>query len=151
MLVLFLIYQYRTYEIFITWLSNLHKPYHVENKFSLLNSFFVFSRWSASTLHKSGLSYMHFRNFNYLLLVKICLLFHSFYTVEKYYPIIGILFINGIFIPKLLNNTLASCSLINFDLLQPETAQFDESIVLPFFVFTTFGFLISVFFLHFKQ
>ena len=112
---------------------------HIILKTNFLFEFFLcFSRWSASNLHKSGLSY-------------ICLLFHSFYTVEKYYPIIGILFTNSIFIPKLLNNTLASCSLINFDFLQPQTAQFDESIVLPFFVFTTFGFLISVFFLHFKQ
>ena len=56
----------------------------------------------------------------------------------------------GTFIPaKLLNNQLASCSLINLDFLLPQTAQFDESIILPFFIFLTFGFLLSVFFLHF--
>ena len=52
----------------------------------------------------------------------------------------------GGFIPKLLNNPLASCSLINFSFLLSHTAQFDKSIILPFFVFATFGFLLSVFF-----
>ena len=33
----------------------------------------------------------------------------------------------------------------------PQTTQFDESIILALFVFTTFGFLFSLFFLHFKQ
>ena len=59
------------------------------------------------------------------------ILFHSFYTVKKYYPIIGILFINSIFIPKIFNFPLASCSLINLDILLPQKAQFDESIILP--------------------
>ena len=58
----------------------------------------------------------------------------------------------GIFIPvNLLNNPLASCSLIKFDFLLLHTAHFDTSIILPFLVFKTFGFLLSVFFLHFKQ
>ena len=55
------------------------------------------------------------------------------------------------FITKLLNNPLASCSLINLNFLLSHTAHFDKSIILPFFVFTTFRFLFSVFFLHFKQ
>ena len=49
--------------------------------------------------------------------------------------------VKGVFIPKLLNNPLASCCLINCD----------KSIILPFFVLATFGFLLSVFFLLFKQ
>ena len=60
---------------------------------------------------------------------------------------------NGIFIPvKLLNNLfLASCSLINFSFLLLHTAHFDKSIIHPFLVLATLGFLLSVFFLHFKQ
>ena len=59
--------------------------------------------------------------------------------------------LKGVFIPKLLNNLLASCSLINFDFLLSHTADFDKSIILLFFVLKTFGFLLSVFFLHLKQ
>ena len=56
------------------------------------------------------------------------------------------------FIPvKLLNNSLASHSLINFKFLLLHTAHFDKSIILPFLVFITVLFLLSVFFLHFKQ
>ena len=52
------------------------------------------------------------------------------------------------FIPvKLLNIPLDCCSLVNFDFLLLHTAHFDKSIILlPFLVFTTFGFLLSVFF-----
>ena len=52
-------------------------------------------------------------------------------------------------IPKLLNNPLASCYLTNFDFWLSHTAYFDKSIALPFFVLAIFGFLLSVFFLHF--
>ena len=52
---------------------------------------------------------------------------------------------------NLLNNPSASRSLINFDFLLSHTEHFDKSIILLFLVFTTFGFLLSVFFLHFKQ
>ena len=56
------------------------------------------------------------------------------------------------FIPnKLLNNHVATCSLRNFNFLLLQTAHFDKSITFPFLVLTTFGFLLSVFFLHFKQ
>ena len=51
--------------------------------------------------------------------------------------------------PKLLNNAFACCSLINFDFLLPHIAHFDKIIVLPLVVFKTFGFMLSVFFLHF--
>ena len=54
-------------------------------------------------------------------------------------------------IPKLLDNSLASCSLINFNFSLPHTEPFSQSIILSFFVFTTLGFLLSVFFQHFKQ
>ena len=40
-----------------------------------------------------------------------------------------------LFISKLLNNPLASCSLINLDFLLPQATKFDESIILSFFVF----------------
>ena len=52
---------------------------------------------------------------------------------------------------NLLNNPLASCSLINFDFLQSRTAHFNKCIVLPVLVLTTFGFSLFLFFLHFKQ
>ena len=59
--------------------------------------------------------------------------------------------LKGVLIRRLLINPLASCSLINLDLLLPPAAHFDKSIIFPFFVFTTFGFLLSVIFLYFKQ
>ena len=52
---------------------------------------------------------------------------------------------------NLLNDPLASCNLINFNLLLSHLAHFNKSIVLPFLVFPTFGFLLSVFVLHFNQ
>ena len=58
---------------------------------------------------------------------------------------------NGVLRPRLLNNHFASCSFINLDILLPHTANFDNNIGLPFFVFITFEFTLSVYFLHFKQ
>ena len=55
----------------------------------------------------------------------------------------------GVFIHKLLNHPQISCSLINLDFLVSYTAH--KSIVLPFFVRTTFGVLLSLLFLHFNQ
>ena len=52
-------------------------------------------------------------------------------------PNTGIL-LKGVLIPTLLNIPLASCSFINFDLLLPQTAHFDDSITLPFLVFIIF-------------
>ena len=52
---------------------------------------------------------------------------------------------------NLLNNPLAYYSLINFNFLLSHTAHFDKRTIPPFLVFTTFGFLLSVLFLHFKQ
>ena len=57
----------------------------------------------------------------------------------------GILF-NGFLIPKLLYSPLASCSLINLDLLVWNIAHFDNSIVLLLLVFKILGFMFSVFF-----
>ena len=51
---------------------------------------------------------------------------------------------------KLLNNPFGRCSLRNFNFLLSHNAHFDKSIILPFLVFTTCGFVLSVFFLHFK-
>ena len=69
---------------------------------------------------------------------------------EKISPNTGIL-LRGVFIPTLLNIPLASCFLINFDLLLSHIAHFDNIIVLPLLVFETLGVMLSVFFLHFKQ
>ena len=54
-------------------------------------------------------------------------------------------------ISKLLSNPLASYYLINLDVLTWQTAEFDERIILPLFIFSISGFLLSVFFLHFEQ
>ena len=49
----------------------------------------------------------------------------------------------GTFIPaNLLNNPLASSSLINFDFLLSHTAHFDKSIILPFWLYWIFTFCI---------
>ena len=50
-----------------------------------------------------------------------------------------------------INDWLASYSLINLNFLLPETSQFDKRIILQFIAFKTSGFLLSVFFLPFKQ
>ena len=60
----------------------------------------------------------------------------------------GIL-LSGVLIPKLLNNPLASCSLINIDFLLPYIAHFDKSIVLLLLVFETLEFMFSVFWCFF--
>ena len=53
---------------------------------------------------------------------------------------------------KPVKKPLASCSLINLDVLLPQTTQDDESIILPFFIVTCFVFLrFYVPFVHFKQ
>ena len=56
---------------------------------------------------------------------------------------------------KIVKKQVASCFLINLNFLLPQTTQLDESIILPFFIFSVFDFLLSVFFffffLHFKQ
>ena len=77
-------------------------------------------------------------------------LIHSFYTLKTKDDLIKEFF-KGVFILKLLNNQLVSSSLINFDCLLCHTSHFVKNIILPFLVLTTFGFLLSVFFLHFKQ
>ena len=41
--------------------------------------------------------------------------------------------LKSVFILKLLDNSLASCSLINFDILLSHTAYFDKNITLSFF------------------
>ena len=62
----------------------------------------------------------------------------------------GIL-LNGVLIPNLLNNPLASCLLINLEFLLPHIAHFDNIISLPLLVLETCGFMFFVYFLHFKQ
>ena len=58
---------------------------------------------------------------------------------------------HGVLRPKLLNIPPDSCFLINLDFLLPHIAYFDNIIVLPLLVFETPGFILSAFFLHFKQ
>ena len=48
----------------------------------------------------------------------------------------------GSFNTKLLNNPLASCSLVNVDFLLPQTAQFDKNTIPQFFNFWLFAFCI---------
>ena len=59
--------------------------------------------------------------------------------------------LNGVLRTKLLNIPFASCSFINLDFSQSHAAHFDDSIVLTFFDFNTFGSTFSVSFLNFKQ
>ena len=47
-------------------------------------------------------------------------------------------------IPKLINIPFPSYYLISFDFLPPHIAHFDNSIVLPYLVFETLRFMISV-------
>ena len=59
--------------------------------------------------------------------------------------------LEGCFFSKVLNNPLASCCLIIFYFLPSHNVHFDKTIILPFFVVETFGFLLTVFFLHAEQ
>ena len=69
--------------------------------------------------------------------INITAIFICYYNSKG--SIIGIL-------PVLLSSPVASCSLINLDFLLLQTAQFDESISFPYFVFSTLGFLLFVIF-----
>ena len=69
--------------------------------------------------------------------INITAIFICYYNSKG--SIIGIL-------PILLSSPVASCSLINLDFLLLQTAQFDESISFPYFVFSTLGFLLFVIF-----
>ena len=60
-------------------------------------------------------------------------------------PSIGIL-LNGVLIPNLLNNPLASWCLINLHFLLRHIAHFDNVITLPLLLAKTFGFMFSVLF-----
>ena len=62
----------------------------------------------------------------------------------------GTLF-KGVLIPKLLNNPLAWCSLINLDFLLLHIAQFDYIIGLLCLFLTILGLIFLVYFLHDKQ
>ena len=64
--------------------------------------------------------------------------------LEQTKIIFKIILFKGFFIPKLLNNVLASGSLINFDFLLSHTTYFDKSNILQLFVFETVGSLLSV-------
>ena len=47
-------------------------------------------------------------------------------------------------LPIIIRSLFASCFLTNFDFLLPQTAQFDKSIILPCFIFTILGFLLTL-------
>ena len=59
--------------------------------------------------------------------------------------------LKGVLNPSCHNNPLAPCSVINLHLLLLHSWHLDEIIIFPFLVSETSGFLISIFFLHFKQ
>ena len=59
--------------------------------------------------------------------------------------------VNDVLLPKLLNDPLSFCSLINLDFLLNHAAQFDNDHALPLLVFKTLGFIFFVLFLCFKQ
>ena len=65
-------------------------------------------------------------------------------------PNIGNL-LKGVLIPNLLNNPFASYLLINLDFLLLHIAHFDNIISLPLLLLETCGFMVFVYFLHFKQ
>ena len=67
------------------------------------------------------------------------------------FPTIGISLKRDLICNKSVKKPLVFYSLINLDFLIRHTVQFDESIILPFFIFLTFGFILAIFFLHFKQ
>ena len=53
---------------------------------------------------------------------------YSVFLTTSFFTTLLSLHYYGVLIPKLLNNPLASCSLINFDFLLSHTAHFDKSI-----------------------
>ena len=67
----------------------------------------------------------------------------------RYHPIME----SYLILPQDLNYfvTIGSCFLINLDFLLPHIAHFSNIIILPLLVFETLGFILFVFFLHFKQ
>ena len=62
-----------------------------------------------------------------------------------------LILLKGVFIPRLLNYPVASCSSINVGFLLQPMVDFDKSMILLFFIFTTFGNLLSEVFLHLKE
>ena len=86
----------------------------------LLNSFFVFSKWTVSTISKTRL-------------VKTYSQFHSFlYNQNKISTENGILF-SDVLSSKLLNNPFVSCSFINLDFVIPQLSHFGFIINLSYF------------------
>ena len=126
--------------ISISWISS---------SFKLLDSFFVFYKWPTSTIYKSRLSWC-ISDINLSPANKFVYYFIHYILLKQKKLGKGILF-KGFLIPKLLTYLLASSSLINFNFLLSHILHFDKSIVFPFFVLSTFVFLLSVIFLHFKQ
>ena len=80
---------------------------------------------------------MTIKSFNEIALKKHCL--------------IKELLLNGVLIPKLLNNPSTSCFLINFDFLLLNIVPFDNIIVLPLPVPEMLGFIFVHFFYTLKN
>ena len=80
-----------------------------------------------------------------LLLIKSCLLSHSFYYIFKTTYLLILEFYLKIILTQSYS-IIASCSSINLDFLQSHNAHLDEIISFPLFAFVAVEFLVSVFF-----
>ena len=90
----------------LSWISCFLKP------------LFVFNIWSTNTVIKSGcLKFLNtFQAWIYFLLRETCLLFQSFYMCKQN-TLYAIMLLNGVLIPKLLNNQFAFCFFVSLDFL----------------------------------
>ena len=111
----------------------------------IFNSFFVFCEWITSTISKTRcfkcISGINLSPAN----KNLSTISFILYTQNKTF-IKGIL-LNGVLIPKLLNNPFVSCSFTNLDFLIPQSTHFDCIINLLFFVLKIFESKFSFFFL----
>ena len=109
--------------------------------FKFLNFFFVFSKWSTSTISKSKSP----ADKNLLTISFIFIHIQWNCIQNKISPNIGTL-LNGVLIPNLLNSPFASWFLINLDFLLPHIAHLYNTITLPLLLAEIFGSMFSVFF-----
>ena len=125
----------RTFYAVISWISRFLR---------FLDPFFVFSKWCRSPICKSSC-------LKWISGMKLSPAYKKLFIISLtlyYYKKTGILLKDP---AKLPNNRFRCCSLINLEFLLPQTSQFNESIIFPFFVFSRLRFLLSVIYLHFKQ
>ena len=87
---------------------------------------FIFSEWCTSAIDAETVLNAFLAWF-YLLLIKLCLLLHSFHTFKnKIFAMGKSLKIEALIPTSLINNPLVSFSLINFDFLLPHAAHFHK-------------------------